>query len=133
MQKMVYEKAIKDRLKMFSNLSRYVKHFEKTEGGNEKDSYLPYVVIWFRELLDKAGYEDDAPEVFGFDEDETEEFYSWGHNSRWNHVFATWLESNMDFALETAFDLIDGDKSLYDFDPNIEELVKQSEEERKSL
>lgn len=133
MQKMVYEKEIKDRLKTFSNLSRYVKRFEKSEGGNEKDSYLPYVVIWFRELLDKAGYEGSVPELFGFDEDETEEFYSWGHNSRWNHVFATWLESNMDFALETAFDLIDGDKSLYDFDPNVEELVKRAEEERKAL
>lgn len=131
MKKMVYEKAIKDRLKMFPNLSRYVKNFEKSEGGNEKDSYLPYVVIWFRELLDKAGYEDSVPELFGFDEDDTEEFYSWGHNSRWNHVFATWLETNMDFALEIAFNLIDDDKSLYGFDVNVEAIVEEQERKEK--
>lgn len=76
-------------LDKFPNVQKYIKEYIKNDGEMSL-TRLPNLVIWFRETLEKNGV--DVPEYFGWTEEWTEEFYSWGHNSRWVNVFMTWLE-----------------------------------------
>lgn len=76
---------------MFNNLDRYVKNFEKE---NESDEYLPKLVAYIREFLDKVDL--DPVEFFGWEDDIAEDFYSWGHNSRWANTFLPMLQANLD-------------------------------------
>lgn len=76
---------------MFNNLDRYVKNFEKE---NESDRYLPKLVVYIREFLDKADL--DPVEFLGCEYGIAEDFYSWGHNSRWAHTFLPMLQANLD-------------------------------------
>ena len=118
---------IRKELKNYKNLRRYALHFDRTEGSAEQGGYLPYLVIWFRELFKKANIDDgQVPQLFGYDEDsdEAQDFWTWGHNSRYNHTFCVWLEQDIDYALNLAFDLME-EYNLTDFDPNIEEIIKK--------
>lgn len=65
---------------------------------------LPNLIIWFRETLENNDV--DVPEYFGWTEEWAEEFYSWGHNSRWANVFASWLEpDDIEEYLEEILDI----------------------------
>lgn len=77
-------------------LDSYVKSFKKNEGCSEQPTLLPYLVIYFRQAFEKLGVGDvDVPEYFNWDDETAEEFFSWGHNSRWNHVFTYMLLQNL--------------------------------------
>lgn len=76
---------------MFKNLDRYVKNFEKE---NESDRYLPKLAVYIREFLHII--ELDPAEFFGWEDDIAEDFYSWGHNSRWANTFLPMLQANLD-------------------------------------
>ena len=91
-------------LKKYKHLYEYALHWIKTH-GSEHAGKLANITIWFREMLDKAGV-DDVSEYLGFTDAQTEEFYSWGHNSRWNHVFQyDYLLNQFDDAMEIALQL----------------------------
>ena len=108
-------------LKKYKNLYKYAKHFlihQEAEHGR----YLPNLIIWFRDVLDRAGVE-DVPAYFGWDEDMAVDFWSWGHNSRWNHTFSIYLESEPKEALEHAISLAE------EFgDPDVEEIYFKEKE-----
>ena len=126
---------IKKQLKDYPNLKKYALHFDKTGGMEEIPGYLPYLVIWFRQLFEKAGIDDGGvPELFGYDEysDEAEDFWSWGHNSRYSNVFCGWLADDMDYTLNLAFDLME-QYELTDFDPDVAKIVKQEIKEHKEI
>lgn len=75
--------------KQYQYLDVYAKRFKKRDGASEKDGYLPKLVVYFRKALDKMGIDDYyVPIIFGWDDDTAEDFYTWGHNSRWNHTFS---------------------------------------------
>lgn len=125
------KKSTKKKLENYPNLNRYAQHFEKTNGSSEDSGYLPYLVIWFRKLFREAGIEDDdVPSLCGFDEYEEEEFFSWGHNSRYNHVFSVWIENDIDFALSVAFSIMEEHEDCKDFDINVEKVI---ENEKKGI
>ena len=108
------------RLKEYPNLKKYAIHFEKTEGDSEITGYLPFVVIWFRELFEKAGIDDgQVPILFEMDNDTAEEFWSRGHNSRYANVFSWYLLSNLDFCIDIALQIIDNDERLSGFDAEV--------------
>ena len=114
------------------HLLKYAKHFEKTDGENEVSGYLPCLIIWFRYLFDKAGIDDgQVPMLFGYDEDsdEAEDFWTWGHNSRYAHTFSNWVAADVDAAINVGLDLIEENK-LGDFDPDILEELKQKERKK---
>lgn len=84
-------------MKKYKYLHQYVRNFLRNEGCSEHPQYLPLVVIYFREALDKLHIPDDeVPSIFGWDDETADDFFSWGHNSRWNHTFSCMLYANID-------------------------------------
>lgn len=76
-------------LDKYPNVQKYVEDYIKTDGITPCTDRAPNLIIWFRETLEKHGV--DIPEFFDWDNDLAEDFYSWGHNSRWGHTFIGWL------------------------------------------
>ena len=119
------KKSIKDEIKQYPNLYRYAVHFDKTKGESEKTGYLPFLVIWIRELLKQAGINDGrVPKLFDFDRYETREFFSWGHNSRYNHVFAKVVAADINFCLEVVLDI------MYDMAGSGKQVIDTDAEKR---
>lgn len=117
------------KLKSYPRLKKYAKHFEKTKGYSEIAGYLPFVVIWFRDLFKKANIDDgQVPILFEMDDETSEEFWSWGHNSRYANVFSLYLLSNLDFCIDIALQIIDNNPDCNGFDADVEKRVKKEKE-----
>lgn len=126
------EKETLKKLKNYPNFKKYSKHYEKTRGDSEIAGFLPFVVIWFRDLFREAGINDgQVPIVFEMDDETSEDFWSWGHNSRYANTFSWYLLSNLDFCVDIALQIIDNDERLAGFDPDIEKKVKKEQKEEK--
>ena len=118
------------KLKDYPRLKKYAKHFEKTRGYSEIAGFLPFIVIWFRDLFKEAGINDgQVPIEFEMDEETSEEFWSWGHNSRYANVFKQYLLDNLDFCIDIALQIIDNDERLSGFDSDVEKRVKKEKKE----
>lgn len=118
---------ITERLKKHPFLNKYVEHFIKSNGKSEKSGWLPFLTIWFRELFKACEiYDEDVPELLGWDEETSEDFWSWGHNSRYNHVFWSWLNDDIENAVSSAFEIMDH-YNHSDFDYDIESTIKTEE------
>jgi len=114
-----------EKLEKYPNLKKYSLSFEKTGGREEVDGFLPYLVIWFRDLFEKAGIDDsEVPIICDMDDETAEDFWSWGHNSRYANTFTYWLVSDVDFAVNMALEIIENN-NLVNFDPDIEEQIEQ--------
>lgn len=115
-----------DKLKRFKNLYRYALYFAKNNGDSEHYMRLPNLTIWCRLTLEKNGV--DVPNFFGWDDAVAEDFYSWGHNSRWNHTFGYWMEQwildkeVIDMLEEAAIEY--GDPDVYEIYPVVDENSK---------
>ena len=105
----------------YPNLERYFKHFEETSGTPESNNCLPYLIVWIRLLVEPEDGKRwiDPPAFFGLDEDEAEDFYSWGHNSRWKNTFWDFAINNIDRLKEKCIELA-GSRG----DPSVEEYIK---------
>lgn len=78
-------------------LNEYVESYKKNQGVSEIPGFLPKLIVYFREALDKLGLNDgNVPEMFDWDDDTAEDFFTWGHNSRWNHTFGCYLDDNLE-------------------------------------
>lgn len=55
------------------------------ENGARQGTMLLPLTVWVRQVCDK--YNLDVEVICDWDEDTCEEFWSWGHNSRWHQVF----------------------------------------------
>lgn len=103
-------------LNKYPNVQRYVADYIKNEGMGPGGTRLPDLIIWFRETLEKNDI--DVPDYFGWEDDWCEDFYSWGHNSRWGNTFRNWLSvGELEFQLGTIAVIA----KEYG-DPNIEEM-----------
>ena len=49
----------------------------------------------------------DEPDLFDWDDDTAEDFYTWGHNSRYANVFEPMLEENFDEYLNIIMDYVE--------------------------
>lgn len=88
----------KKRLEQYPRLKECVEEYIELDGESKKQGYLPKLVVYVRDM------ELDEPEFFGFDKEWTDEFYSWGHNSRYVHVFNPLLYENLDEYLEAILE-----------------------------
>lgn len=128
------EKETLEKLKAYPNLKKYALHFEKTRGESEMAGYLPFIVIWFRDLFKKAQIDDgEVPVLFEMDDDTAEDFWSWGHNSRYSNVFSWWILDGMDFAIDVALQIIKNN-DCKGFDPDIrKKVMKEKKEQEKAF
>ena len=123
-----------EKLKEYPKLKKYAKHFEKTDGDSEIAGFLPFIVIWFRDLFKEAGINDgQVPIEFEMDDDTAEEFWSWGHNSRYANVFEPYLLDNLDFCIDIALQIIDNNERLSGFDSDVEKRVKKEKKEEEKV
>ena len=128
-----YSEAIKEDtssidLSKFPNLERYFNHFEETDGVPEMQDCLPNLIIWIRLIVEpKEGEWIDPMRFFGLDDEDAEDFYSWGHNSRWKNVFWTYAQCNLKHVKEKCRELAE----LHG-DPNVEEYVSKAKEKETS-
>jgi len=124
------EKETLQKLKDYPRLKEYALHFEKTRGDSEIAGYLPFIVVWFRDLFKKANIDDgEVPVLFEMDDETAEDFWSWGHNSRYANTFSWYLLPNLDFCVDIGLQIIDNNPDCNGFDENVEEKVKKEQEE----
>lgn len=97
-----YENLLKE-LDQYPNLKGAVEHFYNTDGQPEHEGKLPNLIVWIRQVLENES--DDAPEYFEMSERQTEDFYSWGHNSRWSNTFWVFLENHFNWCVALCIDL----------------------------
>ena len=126
-----------ERLKNYPNLKKYALYFEKNK-ESEEAGFLPFVVIWFRDLFKRARIDDgEVPVLFEMDDDTAEDFWSWGHNSRYSNVFSWWILDDMDFAIDVALQIIENNKECSGFDEDVKKKVmkgkRQEEKEHKKF
>ena len=92
---------IKQCLDKYPKLKECVEEYIELNGCSKKQGYLPKLVVYVRCMRL------DEPEFFGFDKEWTDEFYSWGHNSRYAHVFNPLLYDNLEEYLEAILEELD--------------------------
>lgn len=68
----------------YKHLKQYYMDYLEHKGKAEHDGCFPNLIIWIREVMGDDQYK--ITEYLNMTEDAEEEFYSWGHNSRWSHV-----------------------------------------------
>ena len=81
MEEKVLSKELKERLEKYPALKGYVESFIHDGGMNPDPELLSDLVVYVREL------DIDVPSFFNWDYETTEDFDSWGWNSRYMNVF----------------------------------------------
>ena len=90
-------------MEKYPNLNKYFRFFIENPGDTEDPGFLPRLIGWIRTHVD--AYDLDAAELFDMDEDTAEDFYTWGHNSRWANTFTSYIECDPNLALERCLRL----------------------------
>ena len=96
-------KELKSKLNEYPNLKKYVESFIKNNGDSEDSECIPHFVYWFKMQCINNDLNEDS--VFCWDEDYSEDFYSWGHNSRWANTAWNYILNNFALCVEIALDL----------------------------
>lgn len=96
-----YENLLQE-LKRFPNLKSAVEFFYQNNGESEHEGCLPNLIVWIRCVLPE---DYDAAEYFDMPDEMKEDFWSWGHNSRWANTFYCYLEDNFNYCVKKCLDL----------------------------
>lgn len=105
-------KEQKERLKAYPVLEEAVNHFIKYRGEPEEKGCIAHYTYFFKQkYLDNNV---DPDEMFGWSNATSEDFWSWGSNSRWANTVACYIQSKFSKCLDIALDLADnyGDLNL---------------------
>ena len=78
------------RIDEYPELARCVRDFIVNNGQNPDPMYLTDLTVYIRNL------NVDEPVLFGWDEETAEDFYSWGHNSRYANVLEPMLYADLE-------------------------------------
>jgi hypothetical protein len=118
-------KELKERLEKYPALKGYVENFIQVEGMNPNPDLLTPLTVYIRKL------DIDVPSFFDWDDETTDYFYTWGHNSRYAHVFEPrlwyFLEDYLSLLIDW-FDEVTSDKD-YQEDKELINLIKNGMEE----
>ena len=90
-----------DRLNNYPVLKSVTDDFIINNGVDPDPAYLTDLVVYIRKL------NVDEPEFFGWDDETAEDFYTWGHNSRYGNVLEPMLMTDLDFYIRTILDYLD--------------------------
>lgn len=102
----------KERLKAYPVLEQAVNYFIEHKGESEESGCIPRYTYFFKQkYLDNNV---DPDEMFGWDEKTSEDFWSWGSNSRWSNTATCYILSEFSKCIDIALDLADeyGDLKL---------------------
>lgn len=101
MKEKVLSKELKERLEKYPPLKGYVESFIQDGGINPDPTLLSDLVVYIREL------DIDVPSFFNWDYETTDNFCSWGCNSRYANVFEPLLWTNLEEYLSLLIDWFD--------------------------
>ena len=90
-------------LNKYPNLKKALRFYIDHEGDSEKEGHIPLFVYFFKQMYNEHDIDLDA--LFDWSEEISEDFWSWGHNSRWAHTGSMWIEDHLDECIELALDL----------------------------
>ena len=107
MEEKVLSKELKERLEKYPALKGYVESFIHDGGMNPDPELLSDLVVYVREL------DIDVPSFFNWDYETTEDFDSWGWNSRYMNVFEPLLWDNLEEYVSLLIDWFDEFTSSY--------------------
>lgn len=107
-------------LSKYPNLERYFNDYVESDGALLEDCRLPNLIMWIRLLVEPdKGEWTDPTEFFEMEDDDAEEFCSWGSNSRWKNVFMPLVMTDPEFFKRKCLELAETKG-----DPNVEEWLK---------
>ena len=101
----------------YKHLREYYEHWSDFNYEPEHSNCFPNLIIWFREAINNDY--DEAARLLNMDDDEAEEFASWGSNSRWNHVARPIMESWFECDRKSFCDMLVSVADKYG-DPDVE-------------
>lgn len=107
MEEKVLSKEIKERLEKYPALKGYVESFIQNGGMDPDPTLLADLTVYIREL------DIDVPSFFDWDYETTEDFDSWGWNSRYANVFEPLLWNNLEEYLSLLIDWFNEFTSSY--------------------
>jgi len=101
------------KLESYPNLKGYIESYIKNDGYPEENGCLPHFIYFFKRMcLDN---DIDVEQFFNWDEETAEDFYSWGHNSRWANTFSCCVDAKFKRYVDDALYLVSeyGDIDIY--------------------
>lgn len=99
-----YEEQLKE-LEKYPHLKKAVEHYYETGGQPEHEHCLPNLIVWIRHNIEDECCDLEPAEFFGMDEETKEDFWSWGHNSRWSNTFWSYLDKHFNYCVEQCMEL----------------------------
>lgn len=104
----------KEQLKNFPVLNKAIQSFIKNKGESEEQGCIPHYTYFFKQKYLNNGIDPD--EMFGWSEQISEDFWSWGSNSRWANTVTCHIHSKFKHCVDIAIDLAEqyGDLDLTD-------------------
>ena len=95
----------KERLKAYPVLEKAVNYFMTSKGQSEESGCIPHFVYFFKQKCLDNNVNPD--EMFGWDEETSEDFLSWGSNSRWTNTVTCYILSKFSECVDIALDVAD--------------------------
>lgn len=106
-------KEQKERLEAYPFLKGYVQEYIDNNGMSTSVGSIPSLTFFFKMKCINNGLGVD--ELFDWDVEYAEDFYSWGSNSRWANMFDSYLYDNFNQAVDVALSIVEqyGDSDIY--------------------
>lgn len=118
----------KDALKQYPKLEAAINEYIELNGRSRTPGHLSDFIYWLRCKIEK--YFDGDPghitcwpnaesiECEGLENevDWDEDFWSWGHNSRWANTFTLWVDENFNDMVNSAIELAEEYGDEYESD-----------------
>lgn len=112
MFKLTKEQA--QRLAQYQYLNQYVDEYITNNGQSTTVGILSSLTFFFKMMCINNSL--DEQQLFDWDEELAQDFYSWGSNSRWANTFDAYLAANFNECVDIALDLVEnyGDSDIYE-------------------
>lgn len=106
-------KEQKERLEAYPFLKGYVQEYIDNNGQSATVGFLSSLTFFFKMMCINNNLNEQ--QLFGWDDELADDFYSWGHNSRWSNTFDAYLNTNFNECVDIALDLVAnyGDSDIY--------------------
>lgn len=91
------------KLNKFPNLYFAIESFIRNKGCSEEYGCIPHFTWFFKQKYLK--YNIDPDDMFKWSKGISQDFWSWGSNSRWAHVATSYIHSRFNTCVNIAIEL----------------------------